>query len=100
MLEECIATLANRRIGLAEILAEERALQERVAGLISTMEEILRTPLDSRIEECFRMIPREAFAGPSSRRLAYTNNQLHHAKCGVQMLPPLVEVRILEALEL
>ena len=40
VLEDCIYTLANRRIGLEENLTQERALQERVAGLIMTLEEL------------------------------------------------------------
>lgn len=45
------------------------------------------------------MIPREAFVGSAARHLAYTNSDISHGKGSVQMLPPSVEVRILEGLD-
>ena len=45
------------------------------------------------------MIPREAFVGSAARHLAYTNSAIAHGKGSLQMVPPSVEVCILEGLE-
>lgn len=83
LLEECVTKIANRRMGLAEILSEERALQDRVAGLINQLEEATGELLDSHIEEGYRMIPREAFVGVSGRPDAYNNKEILHSKVGI-----------------